>query len=55
MQHVIKLKTIVSIHFEKVSICNRNIYLVNWNKLKSTSVVFTATINCVKNFHIQYY
>ena len=30
MQHVIKLKTIVSIHFEKVSICNSNMYLVNW-------------------------
>ena len=30
MQHVIKLKTIVSIHFEKIGICNRNMYIVNW-------------------------
>ena len=31
MQHVIKLKTIVSIHFEKVSICNIKMYLVIGN------------------------
>ena len=30
MQHVIKLRTIAVIHFEKVSICNKNMYLVNW-------------------------
>ena len=55
MQLAIKIENyIVSTHFEKVIMCNRYAYSLNWKlfgfKLKSISIGFGPKINCANQF-----